>query len=138
MVRESSVAGPGRRDRRPTPAGDRTGRPLLVEPVGRVDLAGGLVELGPPRAGLAGRHGRLLRAFVPVAAAASGAPSQWASASIALSASRYASTDAAMMLVPRASPSYSPVPRAPPTSGGATRTVTTPTVSAPSPSAWMS
>ena len=43
-----------------------------------------------------------------------------------------------MMFVLRASPAYSPVPRAPATSGGATRTVTTPIVSVPSPSAWMS
>ena len=50
----------------------------------------------------------------------------------------YASIDAAMMLEPRASPAYSPVPRSPPTSGGAIRTVTTPIVSVPSPSAWMS
>ena len=38
----------------------------------------------------------------------------------------------------RASPAYSPLPRSPPISGGAMRTVTAPIVSVPSPSAWMS
>ena len=50
----------------------------------------------------------------------------------------YASIEAAMMFVPRASPLYSPLPRSPAASGGAIRTVTAPIVSVPSPSAWMS
>ena len=52
--------------------------------------------------------GDLRRARVPVAAAASGAPAQCASPSIALRATMYASIEAAMMFGPRASPSYSP------------------------------
>src|SRR5436190_227540 len=70
--------------------------------------------------------------------AASVAPSQGASASSVLSAAMYASIEAAMMFAPRASPVYSPLPRSPPMSGGAIRTVTAPIVSVPSPSAWMS
>src|SRR3954447_12422248 len=70
--------------------------------------------------------------------AASVAPDQCSSASSRLMAAMYASIEAAMMFGPRASPRYSPWPRSPATSGGAMRTLTAPTVSVPSPSAWMS
>ncbi len=42
------------------------------------------------------------------------------------------------MFVLLASPRYSPAPRSPSPAGGAIRTVTAPTASGPSPSAWMS
>jgi len=46
---------------------------------------------------------------------------------------KYASIEAAMMFGPLATPVYSPLPRSPPISGGAIRTVTAPTVSGPLP-----
>jgi len=52
------------------------------------------------------------------AAADSAAPAQWDSSSIELSASMYASIDAAMMFVLRDEPVYSPSPRAPSAAAG--------------------
>ena len=116
------------------------GATLLVEPVGRVDA-----RRRPRRARRAapGPRRRTTGAFARARVAGRGRglrrrPRQCASASIALSATMYASIDAAMMFGPRASPAYSPSPRSPAAAAARSGPSPTPTVSVPSPRAWMS